>query len=215
MSKALKAFDKVTLLKADGSNWDTWSSRAERVAISIGYKKYLEWKSEDNMTSTQKDEDNDLLNAMIGRLSDSIFQRYKKLECTYQLWSALKKDYDSKNTLTEAYLQQQLHTMRCFDVSKINSHLDTMLEICDSLETRGIKMEDNMFNNTIIASIPDIFKPTVNALVVVASKTEKEITPLELIATIHAEAMGYVKKGQGKKESANYARNSNRGRGNF
>jgi hypothetical protein len=76
-------------------------------------------------------------------------------------------------------------------------------------------MEDDMFNNTIIASIPDIFKPTVNALVVVASKTSSKVTPQELIATIRAEAMGYVKKGQGKKESANYAGNTNRGRGRF
>jgi hypothetical protein len=125
------------------------------------------------------------------------------------------KDYDTKNALTEAYLQQQLHTMQCFKPAKINQHLDTMLEIHDSLETRGITMTNDMFNNTIIASIPNVFKPTVNALVVVAAKNEDELTPEELISTIRAEAMGFVKKGQGRKESVNYAGNTNRGRGGF
>ena len=41
MSKALKAFDKVMVLKADGSNWDTWKAQAELAARSIGYQRYL------------------------------------------------------------------------------------------------------------------------------------------------------------------------------
>jgi hypothetical protein len=105
MSKALKAFGKVTLLKGDELNWDTWSSRAKRVAVSIGFKKYLEWSDNTEKLEAETKENNDLLNAMIGRLSDSIFWRYKKLTTSKQLWSALKKDYDSKNALTEAYLQ--------------------------------------------------------------------------------------------------------------
>ena len=83
-----------------------------------------------------------------------------------------------------------------------------MIELRDSLAKRDITMTDNMFNNTIIALIPDIFKPTVNALIVVSAKQEEKLPP-ELISTIRAEAMGYIHKGQPKKESANYAGNSN------
>ena len=43
MSKATKAFDKVTMLKGDRSNWDTWKTRVERAAKSIKYKKYFKY----------------------------------------------------------------------------------------------------------------------------------------------------------------------------
>ena len=91
-----------------------------------------------------------------------------------------------------------------------------MIELRDNLEKRDILVTDDMFMNAIIASIPDIFKPTVNALVVYSAREKdktKKVTPAELIATIRAEAMGYATK---RNESTNYAGNSsNRGRGNF
>lgn len=91
-----------------------------------------------------------------------------------------------------------------------------MIEIRDSLEKQNIKINDDIFINTIIASIPHTFQSTVNALIVVSAKTRTKLTPQELIATICANAMGHVKRHQGtKKESANYARNFNRGRGGF
>ena len=79
MSKALKAFDKVTLLKSDGSNWDTWYTRVELAAKSIRYDAYLEWNPNSTVsesgrigTEEDKEKDSDLLNAVIGRLSDGI-----------------------------------------------------------------------------------------------------------------------------------------------
>ena len=72
-----------------------------------------------------------------------------------------------------------------------------------------------MFINTIIASIPDTFQPTINALVVVHSHMNQELKPAKLVAAIHAEVLSYFKKSEQKKESAHYAGSSNRGRGSF
>ncbi|KAE9386529.1 hypothetical protein BT96DRAFT_1005999 [Gymnopus androsaceus JB14] len=76
MSKALKAFDKVTTLKSDRSNWDTWKTRVEFAARSIGYQHYLEWNPQPDLAQGSDDEhrgkDSDLLNAIIGRLLDGI-----------------------------------------------------------------------------------------------------------------------------------------------
>ena len=72
-----------------------------------------------------------------------------------------------------------------------------------------------MFVNTIISSIPDTFQPTINALVVVHSHAKEKLQPPKLIAAIRAKALSYVKKGEQKKESAHYARSSNRGRRSF
>ena len=102
MSKATKAFDKVTELKADGSNWAMWATRVERAAASIGYEGYLTTAP----TATQTREDSDLLNAIIGRLPDSIFRRYRKTKTSLALWTGLKNDYDKDNALTEASLEK-------------------------------------------------------------------------------------------------------------
>ena len=132
MLKAMKAFDKVTLLKSDGSNWDTWKTRVELAARSIQYEAYLKTKLS-NSSNSQKEADSNLLNAVIGRLSDGIFRRYKNYPTTKQLWSNLCEDYDSKSTLTESFLQRKLHTMQCTDPTKVNKHLNEMIEIKDSL----------------------------------------------------------------------------------
>ena len=71
-----------------------------------------------------------------------------------------------------------------------------------------------MFVNTIIASIPDTFWPTINTLVVVHTHAKEKLQPPKLIAVIHAKVL-YVKKGKQKKESAHYAGSSNRGKGSF
>ena len=74
--------------------------------------------------------------------------------------------------ITESHLQQQLHSMRCTDPAKVNGHLDTMIQIKDNLEKRNIHINDDVFINTIIASIPKVFSPTINALIIVSSKTK-------------------------------------------
>ena len=183
MSKALKALDKVTLLKSDGSNWDTWKTRVELATRSIGYQTLLTTApAEEDQSGADKD--NDLLNAVIGRVADGIFRRYKHHRTTQALWSNLLEDYDSKNALTESYLQRRLHTMRCSDPTKVGSHLDAMIKIRDSLLTRGIDINDDIFNNTIISSIPNKFRPTINALVIISAKNEEKLKPTELISTI-------------------------------
>ena len=89
-----------------------------------------------------------------------------------------------------------------------------MIEIHDNLEKRVIFIDRDQFNNTITASIPNVFKPTINALIVVSIKTKTKLTSEELISTIRAEAQGHITKPMGKKEAANFAGNT-RGRGGF
>ena len=88
--------------------------------------------------------------------------------------------------------------MWCTDLTKVNKHLDEMIEIQDSLQVQSIAINDDMFVNTIIASIPDTFQPTINALVV-HSHTKEQLKPPKLIAAICAEALSYVKKSKQKK----------------
>ncbi|KAJ3916873.1 hypothetical protein F5877DRAFT_80491 [Lentinula edodes] len=199
MSKVFKAFDKVSTLKSDGSNWDTWKNRVELATQSIGFSDHLTSNPKDDTEAweAKKDDNGNLLNAIVGRLSDQIYRRYKNYE-------------------NRTYNNSFIPSMRCHEPSKVNEHLDKLLEIRDSLEARKITIPKEMFNNMIIASIPNIFKPMINALVVVAARMSVPLTTRELVSTIHAEASGHTRGQSGKKESANYAGgNFNCGRGGF
>ncbi|KAE9387248.1 hypothetical protein BT96DRAFT_1005302 [Gymnopus androsaceus JB14] len=218
MSKAGKAFDKVTTLKSDGSNWDTWKTQVEFAARSIGYQHYFEWNPQPDLAQGSDDEhrgqdSSDLLNAIIGRLSDGIFRRYRRYNNTKQLLENLLADYNSKNALTGSFLQRRLHTMQCTDPSKVNKHLDDMINICNNLTTRGININNNISVNTIMSSVPNTFKATINTLAVFSAKTDKKLSRAELISTICAESMVHQMQHDHKDESANYA--GNRGRGGF
>ena len=74
MSKVLKAFDKVTVLRNDGSNWDTWQTRVELATQSVGLTKFLTYDpndpdkdaKEEEETDEDKLNDSNLINAIIG-----------------------------------------------------------------------------------------------------------------------------------------------------
>ena len=95
-------------------------------------------------TEDNKDveKDTDLLNAMIGRLSDEVYKHYKHHNKTKKLWDNLVQDFDSKNPLAESQLQRKLHTLTCTDPAKVDKHLDMLIEIKDKLETRNIIISD-------------------------------------------------------------------------
>ncbi|THU98940.1 hypothetical protein K435DRAFT_856174 [Dendrothele bispora CBS 962.96] len=127
MSKAAKAFDKVTTLK--------------KQMVLIGEHE------------SQATEDAELLNGITGTLLDSIFQRYKSKKTSEELWEALKVDYDAKNPLTKAHLEQHLFATICYNPAKFNEHLDNLILICDELEDRGFKITESQFKSAIIASV--------------------------------------------------------------
>ncbi|KAF5366431.1 hypothetical protein D9758_009765 [Tetrapyrgos nigripes] len=118
MSKATKAFDKVTKLEKDRSNWSTWVTRVQRAAGSVGYNK---------RTAA----------GIIGTLPDTIFRCYKNKLTSKELWDALKQDYDAKDPLTEASLEKQLFSLTCTNPAKVGKHLDNLIAIMDKLAERG------------------------------------------------------------------------------
>ncbi|KAJ3858192.1 hypothetical protein EV359DRAFT_69207, partial [Lentinula novae-zelandiae] len=78
MSKVFKAFDKVSTLKSDGSNWDTWKNRVELATQSIGFSDHLTSNPNDDTEAweAKKNDSGNLLNAIVGRLSDQIYRQY-------------------------------------------------------------------------------------------------------------------------------------------
>ncbi|KAF5365054.1 hypothetical protein D9758_010998 [Tetrapyrgos nigripes] len=131
MSKATKAFNKVTKLEKDGSNWSTWVTRVQRAAGSIGYDKYL--TTAPTSVAEEQQQDKDLLNGIISTLPDTIFRHYKNKSTLKELWDAFKQDYDAKDPLTEASLEKRLFSLTCTNPAKVGKHLNNLITIMDEL----------------------------------------------------------------------------------
>ncbi|KAF5349444.1 hypothetical protein D9758_014606 [Tetrapyrgos nigripes] len=156
MSKATKAFNKVTKLEKDRSNWSTWVTRVQRAAGSIGYDKYL--TTEPTSAADQQQQDKDLLNSIIGTLPDTTFRCYKNKPTSKELWDALKQDYDTKDPLTEASLEKRLFFLTCTNPAKVGKHLDNLIAIMDELADCGVTIPDSQFKSAIISSTPICIK---------------------------------------------------------
>ena len=181
----------------------------ELAAKLIGYGKYL-------TTAEEGDADADLMNAIVGKLPDTILRRYRNVKTSQALWTGLKKDYDTKNPLTEAHLERKLYNLSCYDIGKVNEHIDELLNIRNELTSRNITISDDQFKNALIASVPQSLNSTITAVMTVYSESNKDLTVDKLIAAIRAEANGQaMRRGKVKKEEANYSRDhsNNRGRG--
>ncbi|KAF5365061.1 hypothetical protein D9758_010960 [Tetrapyrgos nigripes] len=184
MSKATKAYDKVTKLEKDRSNWSTWVTRVQRAAGSIGYNKYLTTTPTSEAEEQQQDKDLD----------------YK------ELWDALKQDYDTKDPLTEASLEKRLFSLTCTNPAQIGKHLNNLIAIMDKLAEHGVSIPDSQFKSAIISSTPDMYQTTVKALITVYREEPNKLTLEMLIAAIHAEAQGknFTSSSNKSQESANY-----------
>ncbi|KAF5363086.1 hypothetical protein D9758_012622 [Tetrapyrgos nigripes] len=199
MSKATKAFDKVTKLEKDRSNWSTWVTRAQRAAGSIGYDKYL--TTAPTSAAEEQQQDKDLLNGIISTLPDTIFRCYKNKPTSKELWDALKQDYDTKDPLTKASLEKQLFSLTCTNPAKVGEHLDNIIT------ERGVTIPDSQFKSAIISSTPDMYQATVKALITVYREEPSKLTPEMLLTAICAEAQGknFASSSNKSQESANYS----------
>ncbi|KAF5364779.1 hypothetical protein D9758_009323 [Tetrapyrgos nigripes] len=187
MSKATKAFDKVTQLEKDGSNWSMWVTRVQRAAGSIGYNKYL--TTAPTSVAEEQQQDKDLLNSIISTLPDTIFRHYKNKPTLKELWDALKQDYDTKDPLTEDSLEKQLFSLTCTNPAKVGKHIDNLITIMDELAKHGVSIPDSQFKLAIISSTPNMYQATARALITVYREEPNKLTLEILITAIHAEAV--------------------------
>ena len=58
-----------------------------------------------------------------------------------------------------------------------------MINIRNDLMMRGININDSIFVNTIMSSVPNTFKPMINALAIFSVKSDKKLNPSKLIST--------------------------------
>jgi hypothetical protein len=112
----------------------------EKAAASVGCEELLK-------TETESSQDSLLQNIIIGRLADGVVLRHKNAKTSVELWTGLKGDFDQKNALVQAYLTQSLHSLICKNVTKVDEHLDKLLEIWSIIQNKEGSVQDADFIN--------------------------------------------------------------------
>lgn len=92
MSKVCKAFDGISKLDPNGTNWPIWYWHVQQAAGSLGrdYKNLL--SKEADLLKMEKNKE--VLSTIALLILDSIYHRYMHIETTYQLISALKHNFN-------------------------------------------------------------------------------------------------------------------------
>ncbi|KAF9523628.1 hypothetical protein CPB83DRAFT_898575 [Crepidotus variabilis] len=231
MSKVKKAFEGITKLEPDGSNWSIFITRVKRATLSLGgnYSDLLS-SPKKILTLDNSQHDQELLHAITLLLPDSIFHRYMHKTHTYEVISALEDDYNISNAISEARTISHLFTIKCHDESKLNMHLDTLLKIREDLQRTSQDVTDSQFIDAIIASVPQRLAELASALKTqheVHNKffaqdenSKHELKIADLIRCLRSEVVGAKAKSSNPSHqypnSANYTNhrdNGNNGRG--
>ncbi|KAF9526078.1 hypothetical protein CPB83DRAFT_837731 [Crepidotus variabilis] len=239
MSKVKKAFEGITKLEPDGSNWSIFITCVKRATLSLGgnYSDLLS-SPKKILTLDNIQHDQELLHAITLLLPDSIFHRYMHKTHTYEVISALEDDYNISNAISEARTNSHLFTIKCHDESKLNTHLDTLLKIREDLQRTSQDVTDSQFIDAIIASVPQRLAELASALKTqhkVHNKffaqdedSKRELKIADLIRCLRSEVVGAKAKSSTPSHqypnSANYTNHRNngnngrgqgRGRGNY
>nr|AAZ28936.1 polyprotein [Phanerochaete chrysosporium RP-78] len=191
-SSIIRAFNSVPKLALEGSNYRLWHQRIVVAARGVQCDDLLE---EPDVPATRKREADALLSAILDTLPDSVFMSVSSTaDVPADVMSAMKVRYGVSTAVSDAAAQRKLFSMTCKDDRKLQAHLDSMLAVREQIIESGTSVSDKVFTDAIIASLPDSYKPIVNAysatLLLDAARTgtPRPARSHELIPLLRAEA---------------------------
>lgn len=149
-----KNFDSVDKLANNAGNYRIWIARIKG-AIKASRGRALITAAPDAESMTLNDE---IVNAICGKLPNSIYTKVMHLDNTHELLAALDRDYNIVTHTVEAVTEAQLYTLKCTNDRDINGHLDKMLEVRDKIAEFGRQITNETFINAISASIPEAYR---------------------------------------------------------
>ena len=127
MSKVKKAFEGISKLHPDGSNWAIVYHRIKGACRSLGNDYLTLLENAPGTASLTKD--GELQYAITLLIPDSIFYRYLTKTTTKDLIAQLVLDFGTTNTFIKSKNISDLFTTKCTQLSKLNQHLDYLIKV--------------------------------------------------------------------------------------
>jgi len=110
MSKVQKAFEGISKLEPNGSNWAIFIHRVESVGASLGNKYAKIINKDGNHTDIDAEADKELRHAIALLIPDQIYYCYLSINSTIDFMDRLRVNFNMSNIITEARSISKLFT---------------------------------------------------------------------------------------------------------
>ena len=81
-----------------------------------------------------------------------------------EAWDALKKQFARESLLQKVRLRQQYHSCRFHSEDNMLEHISKLRSLHDQLKEMGVEIDDKELAMTLLASLPEDYKPLITAL---------------------------------------------------
>ena len=88
-----------------------------------------------------------------------------------EAWDALKKQFARESLLQKVRLRQQYHSCRFHSGDNMLEHISKLRSLHDQLKEMGVEIDDKELAMTLLASLPEDYKPLITALDAVGEGT--------------------------------------------
>lgn len=115
--------------------------------------------TEEEKITLQKWRDDDLKAKyyMITSMSDELQKQYKNISHAYEIHARLDKLYGAKSRISRYRILRDLFQTRMTEGSSVHDHVLKMINMVEKLEDLGIGMDNNVYIDLILQSLPESF----------------------------------------------------------
>lgn len=158
-----KSFAELEKLKDDGSNYRSWCAK---IGFLVRAAHGAQLMTRAPLAANQDEQNlNDEVSAAIAvKLPQTAFNKIMMHTTLHEIIATLDKDYNLITPTMKSALEQEFRTLKCSKDNEIDAHLNNMVDYRNCLSEYGTIMDDTMFINTIVASIPADYRQVIEEI---------------------------------------------------
>src|SRR5579871_3349592 len=188
MSTERDDFATVPILEPDGSNWVIWKNHLHFAMAAKGTYEHLTGTAT-RPTPPDSTEAWDKAEAtarwqLARAVKDVTFHIIMGKTLVSEMWTEIKKEFESKSSLVQADLRRKFHEMRCTEKGDVRTHLDNLRAAHAELATVGVQIDDDEYASIILKSLPSVYSnhlASVSAAAHLAGVTLAPATVMSLV----------------------------------
>jgi hypothetical protein len=114
-------------------------------------------------------------------IPDSLFMKIRDKGTAYEIWEALRNDFQNKSRMVAVDLRRRLQQERCAEKGDVRVHFSKLRTMREDLAAMGHPPGDDEFYAIILGSLPYSFEPFISALNATSSVLGTVLSPDELM----------------------------------
>ncbi|XP_052189941.1 uncharacterized protein LOC127799751 [Diospyros lotus] len=183
-------------------------------------EKVLEASTREELTTWQKWKDDDLQARcyMMASMSNELQKQHEKMEHAAEIHLHLQELYGEQTRHVRYQISKELFRARMTDTESVNTHVLKMISLIEKLESLSVVMDNDLYVDLILQSLPDSFDhfvmnfnmhklettlPELLNMLKTAEMTMKKDKPIMLIGSSHSSKpkKNWSKQGKGEEFS--------------